>query len=553
MKLSFKRLIVFASVIAIMILALVNLGQFGKFILLIKELNLYILSLMVVVQAVSYYGIASYYQSVLEIYGYKMPLKKLYELSLTVNFINQILPSGGVSGTSFLSHELADEVPVGKTTLMQVLLYVFTYLSFMLVLIFGFLLLFFSGSINKITVRFILFLIILILIVSTILLSLIRDRPRIEKVMRNIVKLINKIILTVTKKRSRIIEDKGLSKFFDEFYQGYDMLLTNPKPWQRPILFTLLGNFAEVATVYVVFLAFGHIVNFGAVIVAYLIANIFSLLSVFAGGIGFYEASMVAAFVALGIPLSLSISAVLVYRVVSFWAFFAGRGLRIQEETMEEQLIGVGELITLINETLTFAYPQVKVEGEISGFQVRQDKWVHFDLKDDEAKVSCFMTTYQLKMPIEDGMKVKVTAQPRLTKWGAFSLTVRLIEPSGEGALRRAFELLRQKLDTEGLFNPERKRPLPKYPVRIGLITSSSSAAYGDFIKIVSQRWAGLKIHLADVVVQGNSAPTQIASAIHYFNQLATPVDVLVIIRGGGSLEDLAAFSQEDVVRGNRC
>lgn len=196
-----------------------------------------------------------------------------------------------------------------------------------------------------------------------------------------------------------------------------------------------------------------------------------------------------------------------------------------------------------------FAYPQVVIEGEISSFKINQGKFVFFDLKDDQNVLSCFMMVHQLKLPLEDGMQVKVTGVPKVTKFSKFSLTVRDVQIAGEGQLRRAMELLKQKLQGEGLFDPGRKRPIPVFPQRIGLITSASSAAYADFVKILSARWGGLTIVLADVTVQGNQAPDQIVGAIHYFNQLAQPVDVLVIIRGGGSLEDLIAFSTEPVAR----
>jgi exodeoxyribonuclease VII large subunit len=215
----------------------------------------------------------------------------------------------------------------------------------------------------------------------------------------------------------------------------------------------------------------------------------------------------------------------------------------------EGQVIGVKEFIAILNETLEFAYPLVTVEGEVSSFKVNQGKWVFFDLKDDEATLPCFMPLYQLKVPLEDGMQVRASGTPKLTKWGKFSLTVKRVEPAGEGALRRAYELLKAKLESEGLFETARKRALPLVPQRLGLITSAQSAAYADFIKILGSRWGGLSIQLADVQVQGAPAPLQIVNAIQYFNQLATPVDVLVIIRGGGSLEDLAAFNDETVAR----
>lgn len=214
-----------------------------------------------------------------------------------------------------------------------------------------------------------------------------------------------------------------------------------------------------------------------------------------------------------------------------------------------DQIIGVKAFLDILNETMGFAFPAVTVEGEISSFKVNQNKWVFFDLKDDEATLPCFMVKAQLKVALEDGMKVRVTGVPKVTNWGKFSLTVKDVALAGEGELRRAFELLKAKLQQEGLFEPSRKRPLPKFPRRIGLVTSGQSAAYADFIKILGQRWGGLQIQLADVQVQGAAAPDQVVGALGYFNQLPQPPDVLVVIRGGGSLEDLQAFNTEPVAR----
>lgn len=216
---------------------------------------------------------------------------------------------------------------------------------------------------------------------------------------------------------------------------------------------------------------------------------------------------------------------------------------------MSPEVISVKEFIGILNETMQFAYPQVVVEGEISGYKVNQGKWVFFDLKDDDATLSCFMPIYYLKVELEDGMKVRVSGSPKLTKWGKFSFTAKSVTLAGEGELRRAYELLKTKLDSEGLFAPDRKRPLPLYPKTIGLITSGTSAAYQDFLKIINQRWAGLKLVLADVQVQGEAAPAQVVGALEHFNQMAEVPDVLVVIRGGGSLEDLQAFNTEQVAR----
>lgn len=216
---------------------------------------------------------------------------------------------------------------------------------------------------------------------------------------------------------------------------------------------------------------------------------------------------------------------------------------------MEQTPLKVSDCIALINQTLEYAYPVVLVEGEVSSFKVNQGKYVFFDLKDETGTLNCFMTVYQLRTPLEDGMKVRVLATPKLTQWGRFSLTVRDVLPVGEGSLKRSFELLRAKLEKEGLFAPERKRSLPSMPHRIGVVTSTQAAGYADFINILNARWGGLDIIVAHTLVQGMSAPRQIVKAIEHFNQMAEPPEVIALIRGGGSADDLAAFNDEPLVR----
>ncbi|MBC7746566.1 exodeoxyribonuclease VII large subunit [Pedobacter sp.] len=216
---------------------------------------------------------------------------------------------------------------------------------------------------------------------------------------------------------------------------------------------------------------------------------------------------------------------------------------------MEHTPLKVSDCIALINQTLEYAYPVVLVEGEVSSFKVNQGKYVFFDLKDETGTLNCFMTVYQLRTPLEDGMKVRVVAAPKLTQWGRFSLTVRDVQPVGEGSLKRSFELLRAKLEKEGLFAPERKRRLPVMPHRIGVVSSTQAAGYADFINILNARWGGLEVIVAHTLVQGISAPRQIVKAIEHFNQMAEPPEVIALIRGGGSADDLAAFNDEPLVR----
>ena len=206
------------------------------------------------------------------------------------------------------------------------------------------------------------------------------------------------------------------------------------------------------------------------------------------------------------------------------------------------------EFISVVNQTLEYAYSSVVIVGEVASFKVNQGKWVFFDLKDEESSVGCFMTLWSLRQPLEDGMKVMIRAVPKLTKWGKFSLTVSAVQPVGEGSLKKAYELLKKKLTAEGLFDPAKKRSLPEDLTRIGVISSTQAAGYADFIKIINARWGGMKVEVAHTQVQGMDAPDQIIKALRYFNERAE-VQVIVILRGGGSADDLSCFNDEKLVR----
>lgn len=216
---------------------------------------------------------------------------------------------------------------------------------------------------------------------------------------------------------------------------------------------------------------------------------------------------------------------------------------------LQDVTFTVGEFVAILNQTLEFAYPGVTVTGEVANFRVSKGRWVYFDLKDDQATVRFFGTVYQLPGPLEDGMKVAVRGLPRLHQQYGFSVNIQTIRPVGEGSIKKAAQLLQATLAAEGLFDEARKRPLPYPPHRIGLITSAESAAYRDFVKVLNARWGGLEVILIDVQVQGEAAPVQIAQAIEQCNRLAEMPEVLVITRGGGSAEDLQAFSTEQVTR----
>lgn len=214
-----------------------------------------------------------------------------------------------------------------------------------------------------------------------------------------------------------------------------------------------------------------------------------------------------------------------------------------------EPTFTASEFVAVFNQSLDMLYPSVAITGELSNFRVSKNRWVYFDLKDEVAGVKFFGTVYALPGPLEEGMTLEVHGRPRLHPQFGFSVQIDSIQAIGEGSIKKAQDLLARKLEAEGLFESARKREIPYPPTRIGLITSGESAAIADFRKIIDARWGRLDVQLIDVQVQGVDAPGQIVSAVTQFNQSSNPPEVLVIIRGGGSADDLSAFSTEQVVR----
>jgi exodeoxyribonuclease VII large subunit len=216
---------------------------------------------------------------------------------------------------------------------------------------------------------------------------------------------------------------------------------------------------------------------------------------------------------------------------------------------LKEIVLSPTDFVAIANQIFEGALGLVKIEGELANFKISKNKWVYFDIKDDVSKVACFANMYSLPGPLKDGMLVKIVGQPRLHQKFGFSINIRSIQPSGEGSIKKAYDLLKAKLQKEGLFAEERKRVLPYPPKKIALVTSIESAAYGDFIKIINARWPFLKLVVYETQVQGDDAPRQLMSAISQANDELELSDVLVIIRGGGSADDLSAFDDEKVVR----
>jgi exodeoxyribonuclease VII large subunit len=218
----------------------------------------------------------------------------------------------------------------------------------------------------------------------------------------------------------------------------------------------------------------------------------------------------------------------------------------------QQKLLTVSELTYRIKHVLETGFSLVGVQGEISNFKRHSSGHIYFTLKDESAQISAVLWRSRagdLQFEPEDGMKVIVRG--RITVYevrGQYQIEVISIRPLGVGELQLAFERLKDKLMAEGLFSPEHKKPLPEFPQRIGIVTSPTGAALQDMLNILRRRFPSVEVILSPVRVQGPGASADIARAITEFNEYGN-VDVLIVGRGGGSLEDLWSFNEENVAR----
>ncbi|MGB6687540.1 MAG: exodeoxyribonuclease VII large subunit [Terracidiphilus sp.] len=226
--------------------------------------------------------------------------------------------------------------------------------------------------------------------------------------------------------------------------------------------------------------------------------------------------------------------------------------LNFEEPAHTRRIWPVRELVGRVREVIEQQFGDVWVEGEISNCRPAPSGHIYFTLKDADAQLPVVLFRRQallLRFRPEDGLHVLVRGKVSVFEQrGQMQLVAETMEPVGAGSLQLAFEQLKEKLKSEGLFDADRKRPLPAFPRTVGIVTSPTGAVIRDFLNIVSRRHSGLNVLLFPVTVQGESAAVEVQSALAALNASGL-VDVIVIARGGGSLEDLAAFNSERVAR----
>ena len=226
--------------------------------------------------------------------------------------------------------------------------------------------------------------------------------------------------------------------------------------------------------------------------------------------------------------------------------------LGFEEPRPSRRIWPVRELVGLVRELVEQEYGDVWVEGEISNFRPAPSGHGYFTLKDADAQLPVVLFRRQamlLRFRPEDGLHVLVRGRVSVYEQrGQMQLVAETMEPVGAGSLQLAFEQLKARLRAEGLFDAERKRPLPAFPRTVGIVTSPTGSVIRDFLNIAARRHSGLSVLVCPVSVQGDSAPGEIEAALAELNASGL-VDVIVLARGGGSLEDMAAFNSERVAR----
>ena len=220
------------------------------------------------------------------------------------------------------------------------------------------------------------------------------------------------------------------------------------------------------------------------------------------------------------------------------------------------RVLTVSELTRQIRGTLETRFGAVWVQGEISNYKLRPSGHQYFTLKDQRAQIACVIfrnTMAPLRQALVDGTQVQVYGNVSVFEArGQYQLSVQILQPRGLGLLQAKFDALKRRLDAEGLFDPARKRALPRFPRRIGIVTSPSGAAIRDLLNVLRRRAPWLQILINPVRVQGSGAAAEIAVAIRELataNENWLPVDLIVVARGGGSIEDLWEFNEEIVAR----
>lgn len=312
----------FAFFVALVLLGLLflrNAGQLEQFIALLKELNIWVLLLVLPARFGYYWASTRFYDHFFGgIYKKRIPFWRLFEGVVSMNFVNTVVPTGGVSGAAYFAQIFRTKISQKQSFIAQFFWYIATFLSLVVILAVSFLVLFFSQSIIQVSYRLVLIVVSLLLFIALSMIAMTLNPRLFERVLFYATRPINWVLKLLRKGR---IGERQTTQFVDGYRTLIELFAQDPRRALRPLGDALMCISFEILSIFIVFLAFGQLVNPGMVGAAYIFALLMSTLSFFTSGVGMYEATMVAVMVALGVPFGLAFSVTTIYRLLALWMF----------------------------------------------------------------------------------------------------------------------------------------------------------------------------------------------------------------------------------------
>lgn len=319
MSMKLRHFVFFMALILLGLLFLRNAGQLEQFISLIKELNIWVLLLVLPVRFGYYWASTRFYDHFFGgIYKKRIPFWHLFEGVVSMNFVNTVVPTGGVSGAAYFAQIFRTKISQKQSFIAQFFWYIATFLSLVIVLAISFLVLFFSKAIIQVSYRLVLIVVSLLLFIALSVIAMTLNPRLFERVLFYLTRPINWVLKLLRKGK---IGERQTSQFVDGYRTLIQLFAKDPRRALRPLSDALLCITFEVLSIFIVFLAFGQVVNPGMIGAAYIFALLMSTVSFFTSGVGMYEATMVAVEVALGVPFGLAFSVTTIYRLVALWLF----------------------------------------------------------------------------------------------------------------------------------------------------------------------------------------------------------------------------------------
>jgi putative heme transporter len=348
---SFKLWLNIVTIGALLVLIFIARHQIGDAFGRLADLNYFWLAFIIPLQLGNYYSTARFYKSYLSSLGEELLTKTLFKVALEMNFVNNVFPSGGVSGFGYLGIRLRKEgVPASKSTLTQVTRHSLTFLSFIIYITFALLLLSLFGNASRLMVLISTSIIFLVLIGAGLLIYLISSASRIKTFTAFLPRVINKVLNLFKRVKKPTIDIERIERLFGDLHKDYLHVRSNWKSLRTPFKWTMFMNLTELSTIFVVYLAFGTLVNPGAIIIAYAVANLAGLVAVLPGGVGIYEGLMTAVLAAAGVAKALALSATLVYRVLNMIIFLPVGFIFYQIALRDNKMEKISEIKTTKDE-----------------------------------------------------------------------------------------------------------------------------------------------------------------------------------------------------------